>query len=66
MKFVVLAFGLVLVVEGLAFALAPLRIEDALRVLAGMRPDQRRILGLAVLAAGVGLVWLAKLWFAAG
>ena len=54
-----LALGLVLAVEGLVLALAPRRVEDALRFLAGLGLDQRRGIGLAALAMGVGLVWLA-------
>jgi len=53
-----LALGLVLVVEGLVLALAPRRVEDALRLLAGLRPDQRRLIGLGALALGVGALWL--------
>ena len=55
-----LALGLVLAVEGLVLALAPRRVEDALRFLAGLGLDQRRGIGLLSLAFGVGLVWLAR------
>lgn len=57
---VLLGLGLVMVIEGLALALAPRRIEDALRALAALRPDQRRAVGLGALAAGVVLVWLTQ------
>ena len=57
---VVLALGLVLAVEGLVLALAPHRIEDALRLVASLGVDQRRLIGLGALAAGVALVWLAR------
>ncbi len=60
MSLLVLAIGLVLVVEGLALALAPRRMEDALRALAALSQDQRRAIGLAALALGVFLVWLAR------
>jgi uncharacterized protein len=60
MTWVLLAFGLVLAAEGLAFALAPSRIEEALRALAAMPVDQRRFLGLAMLAVGVVVIWLAR------
>ncbi|AWD23066.1 DUF2065 domain-containing protein [Fuscovulum blasticum] len=60
MSLVVLAIGLVLAVEGLALALAPSRMEDALRLFAEMPRDTRRMLGLVALAAGVALVWLAR------
>ncbi len=60
MSFVILAIGLVLVVEGLALALAPRRMEDALRALAALGLDQRRGVGLVALALGVGLIWLVR------
>ncbi|AZL60442.1 DUF2065 domain-containing protein [Tabrizicola piscis] len=60
MSLVALAIGLVLVVEGLALALAPRRMEDALRALAALSQDQRRAIGLAALAIGVLLVWLSR------
>lgn len=53
-----LALGLVLTVEGLVLALAPRRVEDALRFIAALGLDQRRAVGLAAMALGVGLVWL--------
>ena len=65
MTFVLLAFGLVLVVEGLALALAPLRMEQVLALLATLSQDQRRMIGLAAVAVGVVLVWLAR-WSAGG
>lgn len=55
-----LALGLVLAVEGLVLALAPRRIEDALRLIAALTLDQRRRVGLLALALGVLLVWLAS------
>ena len=58
MSHVILALGLVLAVEGLVLALAPRRIEDALRLIASLGIDQRRMIGLVALALGVGLVWL--------
>jgi uncharacterized protein len=62
MSFVILAIGLVLAVEGLVLALAPRRIEDALRLVASLPLDQRRLIGLGALALGVVLVWLARVW----
>jgi uncharacterized protein YjeT (DUF2065 family) len=60
MTWVLLALGLVLVVEGLALALAPSRMEEVLRLIVAMGRDRRRMLGLAALAAGVGLIWIAR------
>jgi uncharacterized protein YjeT (DUF2065 family) len=47
-------------VEGLVLALAPRRIEDALRLIIAMGIDQRRTVGLLALALGVVLVWFAS------
>lgn len=60
MSLLALAIGLVLAVEGLAFALAPSRLEEVVAVIARMPRDRRRAIGLAMLAAGVVLVWLAR------
>ncbi len=59
MSHLILALGLVLAVEGLVLALAPRRIEDALRLIASLGVDQRRMIGLVALALGVLIVWLA-------
>jgi uncharacterized protein len=59
---IVLALGLVLAVEGLVLALAPRRIEDALRLIASLHVDQRRMIGLGALALGVLVVWLSRAW----
>ncbi|EAQ04214.1 hypothetical protein OB2597_08729 [Pseudooceanicola batsensis HTCC2597] len=55
-----LALGLVLIVEGLAYALAPSLVERMLEMLRLMAEDQRRFLGLAAMALGLALVWLAR------
>ncbi len=60
MSTIVLALGLVLCVEGLVFALAPLRMEQVLEALRDISPEARRLIGLLALAVGVGLIWLAK------
>lgn len=57
---VVLALGLVLIVEGLVLALAPARIEEALRLLASMPVETRRLIGFGALALGVLLLALAR------
>ena len=55
-----LAIGLVLVIEGLVYALAPSLVEQLLEALRSLPEGQRRSLGLASLALGVVLVWLGK------
>jgi uncharacterized protein YjeT (DUF2065 family) len=56
-----LALGLVLIVEGLVYALAPSLIEDMLAALRSLGLPERRLVGLAVLATGAALLWLAAL-----
>ncbi len=60
MSTLILAVGLVLAIEGLVFALAPNRLEDVLEMVKKMSPETRRAIGLAGLASGVFLIWLAK------
>ncbi|SHG56055.1 DUF2065 domain-containing protein [Cognatishimia maritima] len=54
------AFGLVLIVEGLAFALAPSRIEDVLKMLAQLTVTQKRSIGGIAVSLGVVLVLAAQ------
>ncbi|KCV81459.1 hypothetical protein ATO10_11122 [Actibacterium atlanticum] len=56
----ILAIGLVLVFEGLVFALAPSRLEDLIKAIEDIPPDTRRLIGLLAIGAGVALVWLAQ------
>ena len=55
-----LAVGLVLIVEGLVYALAPSLVDDLLDMLKTLPQETRRLMGLAALALGVLLVWVAK------
>ncbi|AGI67302.1 hypothetical protein OAN307_c16290 [Octadecabacter antarcticus 307] len=59
MGIAILALGLVLIVEGLVYALAPSLVEDLLAALRQMSLETRRLVGLAALAMGVALVWVA-------
>ena len=52
--------GMVLVIEGLVYALAPSLVERLLEALREMPLDARRNLGLATLVTGIILWWLAK------
>lgn len=60
MSFVVLAIGLVLVVEGLVFALAPSRLDEVVELIRRIPPETRRLIGLAAVTLGTILVWLAQ------
>ncbi len=59
MSWIALGLGLVLVIEGLVFALAPSRLDELVEMMASLSREQRRAIGLVALALGVGLVWLA-------
>ena len=54
-----LALGLVLIVEGLAYALAPSLVESLLAALRELPIPARRTLGLLAIVAGLAFVWLA-------
>ena len=56
----VLAIGLVAAIEGLVLALAPRRMEDAMRILAAMSPEARRLIGLVALSLGALIIWIAR------
>jgi uncharacterized protein YjeT (DUF2065 family) len=60
MTYIVLGLGLVLVVEGLVFALAPSRLDEMLDLIRQIPPDSRRVIGLGAVALGTALVWLAQ------
>lgn len=59
-----LALGLVLLIEGLVYALAPSLVEELLAALKSMTLEQRRIAGLVAMTVGVALLWLAKSFLA--
>ena len=52
--------GLVAVLEGLVFALAPLRFDQLLELLSRMPVETRRMIGLLAVSIGVLMVWLAR------
>jgi len=56
-----LALRLVLIVEGLVYALAPSLLEQILAALRSLSDEQLRLLGLACIAVGVLFVWCANM-----
>ena len=54
------ALGLVLVIEGLIFALVPEGAKRAVTLLTSRPPALLRMLGLGAMAAGVLLVWFVR------
>lgn len=59
MEVILAGLGLTLVIEGLVLVLLPGRLEDVVLMLQNLPIETRRMLGLAAVAAGVVLVWLA-------
>ena len=55
-----LALGLVLIVEGLVYVLAPSVVERMLEALRSVPPEARRILGLLAVVSGLILIWIGK------
>lgn len=55
-----LALGLVLIVEGLVYALAPSLIDQLLLALRALPVESRRLLGLLAIVLGLIMVWVAK------
>lgn len=51
---------MVLVIEGLVYALAPSLVERLLEALRAMPLDTRRTLGLATLATGLFMLWFLR------
>ncbi len=54
------AIGLVLVIEGLFFAIAPDRLKSVLSMVEATPRDTLRMLGVVAVAVGVFIVWLAS------
>ena len=57
---IVQAIGLVFVLEGLIYAVAPGAMKRMMAELPKLSDEQLRIAGVATLALGVGIVWLAR------
>ncbi len=55
-----LALGLVLIVEGLVYALAPSLVEQMLIAIRAMPVEARRMMGLLAVVVGLILLWIGK------
>lgn len=60
---VLLALGLVLVIEGLLYALVPGHLKAMMLTLQKLSDDQLRIGGVAAMALGVAVVWAVRSMF---
>lgn len=52
--------ALVLIIEGLAYALAPSLIERMLEAMREMPLDLRRLVGVSAIMAGVAMLWILQ------
>ncbi|WP_300038162.1 DUF2065 domain-containing protein [uncultured Roseobacter sp.] len=59
MSILLLALGLVMIIEGLAYALAPSLVERMLEILRSLPEAAVRQIGWLVVVSGAILVWLA-------
>ncbi len=59
---ILMGLGMVLVIEGLVFALAPSRLEDLLKALTAIPPETRRMIGFGAVVIGAVLTsWAVSL-----
>lgn len=56
----VTAIGLLLVIEGLLYALFPAAMQRMMAAALALAPSSLRSAGTVALAVGVGIVWLAR------
>lgn len=57
---VIQGIALVLIIEGLAYALAPSLIERMLEAMRLMSLDMRRLIGVSSVAAGIAMLWILR------
>ena len=55
-----MALGLVLVIEGLLYALVPGHLKAMMQALQKLSDDQLRIAGVAAMSLGVAVVWIVR------
>ena len=56
----VTAAGLVLVIEGLLYAFVPGQLKRIMAIMQQVPEERLRMSGVAALAAGVAIVWIAR------
>ena len=64
MSEILTAIGLVFVIEGLIYALAPGGMKQLMEMMREMPDETLRNTGLAAAAVGVALVWIARQFLA--
>ncbi|WIY23562.1 DUF2065 domain-containing protein [Parasedimentitalea psychrophila] len=61
MAMIFLALGLVFIVEGLAYVLAPSLVERLLQMMRQLGLNERRQIGAMAMGLGLVLLWIAHL-----
>lgn len=56
------AIGLVFVIEGLLYVVAPNRLKSMVASLEKVPPETLRNVGVLAVALGVFIVWMARSW----
>ncbi len=56
----ILGIAMVLIVEGLVYALAPSLVERMLEAMRAMPLDLRRLIGVSAIAAGATMLWILQ------
>ena len=60
MKELIIAFGLLLFIEGILYALFPSKMKNMLKSIEKFEPTQLRIGGLVFALIGFGIIWYVK------
>ena len=60
MKELIIAFGLLLFIEGILYALFPSKMKNMLKSIEKFEPTQLRIGGLIFALIGFGIIWYVK------
>jgi uncharacterized protein YjeT (DUF2065 family) len=56
----ILGIAMVLIIEGLAYALAPSLIERLLEAMREMPLEMRRLIGMSAIATGLAMLWILQ------
>ena len=60
MKELIIAFGLLLFIEGILYALFPSKMKNMLKTIEKIEPTQLRTGGLIFALIGFGIIWFLK------
>jgi uncharacterized protein len=60
MSTLVTALGLVLVIEGLAYAVIPKQLKSMMATFMTLPEEQLRLAGLVAASIGVGMIWIIR------